>query len=197
MKRLAILGILASVVLLVAPVAVIAATPPNGITGNVTVVNTPLPVTGSVGLSGNSESSPLFVSDVDKPERHAFQASTFRQCPGNDVCAVEFTVPDGQLLVIETLTVTVQLPTGQRALVGIHPGSNVAIPLQFQGNFPSGILVPGDVYVAALPLRLYSNPGRTVRIAAQKNSETGSYVLEGSISGYWVACDAGSDCPLP
>ena len=46
MKRLAILGILASLVLLVAPVAVIAATPPDGITGNVTVVNTPLPVTG-------------------------------------------------------------------------------------------------------------------------------------------------------
>jgi hypothetical protein len=192
-------GALAIVLSLVVESRASAQGPPNGV--GVVVLNTPLPVTGTVSVGGNSAAAPLLVRDVDTLARQPFDSSNFNTC-GGDTCSVVFTVPAQKLLVIETVTANLQLPPGQRATVGVHAsaggGLNAALPMEFQGTFTSGqIVVPGDDYSAAASLRFYANPGTTVRIGAFRNSTTGTFVLGAAIVGYIVDCPTASACRLP
>jgi hypothetical protein len=192
-------GALAVVLTLVTNRRASAQGPPNGL--NVNVVNTPLEVTGNISLSGNSVATPLLIRDVDNLARRPFDDSNFSTCTGQ-TCNVTFAVPPGKLLVIETVTANLQLPPGQRATVGVFAsasgGLNSDLPVEFQGTFTSGqLVVPGDDYSAAAPLRFYANPGTTVRVGALRNGSTGSFVLGAAIVGYLVDCPAGSNCLLP
>jgi hypothetical protein len=87
---------------------------PTPSTVNVDVVNTPLPVTGSVGLSGNTAASPLLVRDVDNPARHRFQQLLTLGSDPNGGGELKIIVPANQLLVIETVSALFNLPTGEK-----------------------------------------------------------------------------------
>ena len=102
----------------------------------VTVVNTPLPVNvgnfpstqavsgtvnfgnfpSSLGVS-NVSGAPLYVRDVDNAAHHPFAAglSTGLTCtvaPGSGVCNASFSVPSGEELVIETVSIDAFLSPG-------------------------------------------------------------------------------------
>lgn len=109
----AIVGLLALIVTLVALVPLVSrgqgnsqnAPPPL----DVNVVNTPLPVTGTVSVS-NLASSPLTVSDVDNPARQPLQANII-EVPPQIPNPILFTVPAGKRLVIEYVSADIQANT--------------------------------------------------------------------------------------
>ena len=78
----------------------------GGSTAQVTVVNTPLPVTGNVGIS-NSESNPVPVKgniNVSDPATRAVTYNMKKLCGGTSSCQCKFAdVPAGKRLVIETI----------------------------------------------------------------------------------------------
>ena len=170
---------------------------PLSVTGMVGVNNFPatltgasVPVTGTVGLSGNSAAAPLLVRDVDNPARHPYHDSSGSQCVEVTTCFVSFVVPANKLLVIESVAVESDVPTGQK--VEVHIDSSFGLPVDFQGTFTSF-----DTYLGAFSGRLYKNPGATINVRADRNSTTSFFNLGADISGYLVDCGAGSGCPLP
>jgi hypothetical protein len=177
----------------------------------VTVVNTPLPISGSVSatqsgswnvgvtgvptvnlgtgnaigingpvLVGNPATSPVLVSDVDNPARHALQLNnacgiggTVISCSvvGQNVQGVDFTVPQGMRLVIEDVSFDVALPTGQKVLfctmdprVGGQLASLSFAPV-FTGTF-SGL----DHFISVNHIRGYADPGTTVSFSCDRDS---------------------------
>lgn len=165
----------------------------------VTVANTPLPVTGSVGVT-NSASSPVLVRDVDNPGRHPFQAvNGCHMSSGiDDICAFTFSVPSTNLLVIETVSARVELPIGQKAVVRITTTQGGVGVDHFLTVDPQGTFGTSDRLGVTHSVRLYADPGTTVRVRAARPSSTGGDAdVTGAISGYLVDCGAGSGCPLP
>src|SRR5215467_8053873 len=96
-------------VLLSAPTTTRAADPGPAAGINVNVVNTPLPVTGNVNVTGNSATNPLFVSDVNNPTRSPISA---------DVDSINsFHVPANRLLVIEWVSISCLVDVSSPATV--------------------------------------------------------------------------------
>ncbi len=192
--------------------------PPGGL--DVHVVNTPLPVTGTVGISGtptvnlgagntvgingtvkvgNSASSPVLVRDVDDAARSAFHASADVGIPDtrSEGLATITTVPAGKRLVIEYVSILAQAPTGQKLFAQItvfvdSVGQNHFITLTPQGAFSST-----DVFTAAQPTRLYADAGTNVTASLFRNATTGVVGNTVAISGYLVKCGSAAGCPLP
>jgi hypothetical protein len=111
----ALVGLLVLVVTLVAFVPLVSrgqgksvnAPPPF----DVNVVNTPLPVTGTVSVS-NLGDAPLPVRDVDNPARQPIQANII-EVPPQIPNPVLFTVPAGKRLVIEYVSADIQAANSQ------------------------------------------------------------------------------------
>ena len=203
-------GILAAVLSSVTsgPVSAQDPGPPGGL--GVRVVNTPLPVTGSLSLSGNNATNPFLVRDVDNAGRQAFVHRNvcflFTDIPCND----SLTAPADSRLVVETASVIVDVPVGQKPLAvifagsaGAIPNSGYAIPLQLQGTFPTGVGVCStgagncDTFVGTQVLRAYVERALTLTLFSARNSTTDHARVQFTVSGYFVKCGPGSDCPLP
>ncbi len=130
--------------------------PPGGL--NVTVTNTPLPVSGSIGVSGTvaatqsgtwnvgvtgtpnvSVGNVVAVQNVDEKGRVPYMQSGFQSCaPGNGLCDLVFpAVPAGKRLVIEHVSANIGL-NGSSSLNGTFllaggavfslPGRSMATP---------------------------------------------------------------------
>jgi hypothetical protein len=193
-----VFGLLAMVLTLFPDHRVGAAPAPS--TVNVDVVNTPLPVTGSVGLSGNTAANPLLVRDVDNPARHRYQNQVILQNDANGGGELQFFVPANQLLVIETVSVLFNLPSGEKpgdtflALDELQEPAGARYELPFLSMITTG---GRDYYRTTLPVRLYADPGSSIRCDVQRDSTTGTFNFYLTVSGYLVDCGAGSGCPLP
>ena len=152
---------------------------------NVTVTNTPLPVS----LGGTTA-----IRDVDNPARQAVVTTDTCNMAAALVCENSFSVPANKMLVIETVSVRSVGTPGARLLAHVSLGSapaNFAIPTVFAGNFGAS-----DIDHGTLSARLYAAPGSTVRlIGTLTNVGTGAFVA--SISGYLVDCGTGAGCPAP
>jgi hypothetical protein len=188
------LGILTMVLSLVTNRRVGAQGPPNGLT--VTVTNTPLPVTGTLSISGG----PVQVRDVDNPARHRYQNQVILQDDPNGGGELKITAPANQLLVIETVSALFNLPSGQKPgdvflaidEMGANAGARYELP------FLSIITTGGrDYYRTTLPVRLYADPGTSIRCDVQRDRTVGTFNFYLNVSGYLVDCGAGSGCPLP
>jgi hypothetical protein len=146
----------------------------------------------------------LFVRDVDNPAHHPFVAglSTGLTCTvasGNGVCNASFSVPSDEELVIETFSIEPFLALGFKAIgiISVVSGGTVVsctLPLTFVDTV-SGF----DQWVVTQPLRLYADPGSTVSVGIfQNNNNNGAGATnQFEISGYTIACGAGTGCPIP
>ena len=165
---------------------------------NVKVVNTdaePVPVTGTVSVS-NLGSSPLPVRDVDNPARRAVQFQAFLNCSGGGIgCSpaqTPYTVPEGKRLVIEYASMKVTLSEGQSAILGILTTLNGELVTHY---FPQtqpalapnpGISPSGNYVSAGQQVRIYADSGTNVSFQVDRTSNTGTFVIIVSMSGYLV-----------
>ena len=171
--------------------------PPGGL--GVNVLNTPLPVSGTVGISGNTATNPLLVRDMDNPARMPY-TDALSVAIGNGSSGNTFNfamVPSGKLLVIEFVSIQAGMPSMQRAFGQIETDATgttqiYQIPLAFVGTFTGT-----DELVGGQQVRLYARGGTTPAFNFARNSTTGSAPAFAAISGYLVNCGAGTGCPIP
>jgi len=118
-------------------------------TSSVNVVNTPLPVqgtvTGSVSIT-NPATNPVLVRDVDNPARHAFQQEVdVTFNAGETFVNPTIDVPAGKRLVVEYVSITACLPAGQKLTnAEIRTGATGGNP------FVAMIVTPGSTACADL-----------------------------------------------
>ena len=165
----------------------------------VTVVNTPsnpVPVTGSVTFGNTGD--PLLVRNVENPARSRFQASG--NCPMEDPiisCFINFTVPSGRLLVIETVSFEVFTPPGQRAVEDIFIAQDGVDGIFFYAVPLAGTFFGNDIQSGTSSTKLYADPGTTVKVRTTRNIGTGRASAFASISGHLVDCGTGPGCQAP
>ena len=187
----------------------------------VTVVNTPLPVqgtvtanignaavpvTGTVAVStlppislGNTETTPMFVRDVDNPARRPVLGSCdMVNAPGGGFqsCNIGFyspsgnftTVPTGSRLVIEYVSGELDLPTGAipdefnvRTSLG-----NAYTGISFDPRFV-GSIAATDLWKVSQQTRMYEDPGSTVVLEVSTTAPASSTFFAGvTVTGYLV-----------
>jgi hypothetical protein len=167
-------------------------------------ISSPLPASIPVSVT-NPAGRPVLVSDVDNAVRQTVQG--FSNCGAEPApgCSTQlFIVPSGKLLVIETLTASMQVPTGQKALLTLTV-QDPAVPkpefffltLEPQGTFTGSSASPSDFFAGTHLVRLYAGAGSTVSFEGKQNGSAGAVEVTVSISGYLVNCGSGSGCPLP
>src|SRR5215831_11603778 len=81
----------------------------------------PLPVTGSVAISGNAPANPLEVRDVDNRDRQAYEQNSGVLIPvGVRSGQVHFTdIPAGKRLVLDQISASLDLPVGVTAFMTV------------------------------------------------------------------------------
>ena len=179
-----------------APTSVEAAPTPT----MVTVANTPLPVTPTVG---SASATPLYVRNVDNSGHHPFAREV--SCSPADQfksCSVSFSVDSGKELVVETVSVEATVQTGNKTwgVISTSSGgvnlSSVQLPLQFQATFGGS----ADTYGGTQSLHLYADPATAVTLQGQEQPLGGAtFVFD--VSGYTVDCGSSgttsNPCPVP
>jgi hypothetical protein len=209
MRKGTILGIMGCVVLLVVPASVNAATQPPGIQGNVTVVSPiPLPVTGSLAVSGtanvnvvNQDSHPVPVTNG--PANTPLQVQLVTDPPWVPVASSSgvsqsspvvtvYRVPDtAQRFVIELVTYDIAGLTSGGLLV-----SKIGLGVTTGGSSIEHYLTVAPVitygtgafkeYSLAQQVTLYADPGSDVTCqvysdSATANSWSGTVTLGGRL----------------
>jgi hypothetical protein len=170
-------------------------------TPNVNVANTPnvnLAAGAQVGINPsantvrltNTLTSPLPVRDVDFGRQPFQDSASDTQQPGTNASTITIaTVPAGKRLVIEFLSALAQMPAGQ-SLVGCQINT-IAPPF---GGVTHELLineqpafVNGDaLWRASQHLRLYADPGSSVRMLVTRDSSAGQALFLATVSGYLV-----------
>lgn len=133
------------------------------------------------------------VKDVDNAARHAFQQVTSATIPiGSFGACGSFTVPAGQQLVIEYVSVFATLDTADTLL-------SVAVETTVNGFTTDHFVVPQKranvnpslpttiIWLASQQTRLYADPGTTVFGCGQRNDDTVSGNISVRVSGYLVS----------
>jgi hypothetical protein len=146
----------------------------------------------------NDATHPVPVRDVEQTGRQSFRAAV--SCladPGISFCNETLSIPDGKLLVIETISVSVRVPAGQQPNAEIGVGDGVSfltfvLPLQ---KIVTGL--PDDEYGALAAVRLYVAPGEQILLTADRSPSAGSARVLMKLSGYLVDCGTGPGCPVP
>lgn len=195
-RTLAILKIAGLVGLLSPSLALGAAqVPPSA---PVTVVNTtanPVPVTGTIGLTGtanvtvsNTGSNPVPTVSLNQDDKvlNAFRTRLLFG-GGSPQTDKEFTVPTGKRLVIQSISVHVDLATGQKPDVfltlPIDSGINVIeLPVSFAGSDALG----RDYYKGLHQTNWVADGGTTVKAVGRTFSGANTTSVDINVSGYLV-----------
>lgn len=148
---------------------------------DVVVVNPPaepVPVSGAVEVVNDARFEPYI------------SLATTLLSAGTVLGEVTFDVPEGKRLIVETVSVQADVPTGQKVrvmldvLVGISPTLSV-VPVQSPGPF-LGV----EYYVANQPFKLRKDalPGATdeIRVRMIRDAPAGGAGLAVTIHGYLV-----------
>jgi hypothetical protein len=131
--------------------------------------------------------TPLPVTDVFT--RNIYQETLSDQIlSGENFGVVTFsTVPPEQILVIETVSIQIDIPIGQKAAAGQLFGDVSATTAHFFPTFEVGSPNSGEARFAGLQnLRLYADPGASPSISSFRDSGTGSGRMTATISGYLI-----------
>jgi hypothetical protein len=187
-KQIAVFTVTVMAIALLAPRAPAAPNSPPG--PSVTVVNTqtnPVPVsvlnfpsgTNTVQVS-SSTNAPVFVQAVP---RHVFAEARGVTLTNSQAFSGEanlLTPPPGKRVVIETVSVFAELPTGQTPLASIRAGG-VAYSLLLTRQGPgSGAK---DFYVGTFPIRLYSQGA--VLVSLGRDPDAGDALAIFASAGYF------------
>ncbi len=176
----------------------------------VTVVNTPLPVTGDLTATlsgpitatvtgpltatlagpvdiGNTAANPVLVRNVDSAPEH-FQQRIQQNLPNAGVAIIDFDpVPAGKRLVVEYISVEFGAATASCSIM-TYPSHDFgeSCGLHLTAGQASGQLTPP--WKAAGPTNFSVTPGNWVRIDAngQQPILSNPWTVAASISGYFV-----------
>ena len=208
-KRILIPSIFA---ILVGAIALFALThgqgPPEGL--DVTIVNTPLPVTGTiVGTSDVNvtnavqvdDSTPITVNtNLDIPVRQPFHVPKEHTDVDGSIAGFPamFNVPASKRAVIEYVSARLILPVGQNITQIIFEsrapdGQGGEVFAQqflhptFKAAFSSGT---HQIFVSSQQTRFYANPGTVISIYFFRSSNAGTFDVEWAISGHLVDVDS-------
>jgi hypothetical protein len=139
----------------------------------VTIVNTPVPITGTVALV---PAQPFAIHGAGVTQDALFAAD-------------KFSVPAGKRLIVETVTISASVPPGDLASCGLTvspaaPGDLVThhFAVTPQGNAPT----PFDQFVSTAPVRLYFGPNDELTWFCFRSNGSGFITFAWSISGYLV-----------
>jgi len=152
---------------------------------DVTVVNTPanpVPVTGSVEVVNDTLYQPYI------------QLSSFDITEGNLLGEVLFDVPDGKRLILETLSVQVAVPEGQKVRVTLNAQVKPASPDKyFLGFVPvqsPGPILGVEYHIANQPFKLrqdwFSGSNSEITVNVLRDSSIGRATLLVTLYGYLV-----------
>ena len=181
------LVILLASLLFVDPARGHAAAPPGD--RDVKVVNTPaepVPVTGAVTV-GNAAASPVLVRDVDRSAPQPFSYSTATSFPGTSDFAgpMTFNVPAGKILVIETVSMKVEVAAGSnlRAAFATFSGgvaSEFYLPMT---GTPWGAF---QRFQTTQQVRIHADPGAQVWTLVQREGALPGGAAWFNVAGYLV-----------
>ncbi|KRA29873.1 MULTISPECIES: hypothetical protein [unclassified Nocardioides] len=148
---------------------------PVPVSGSVAVNNTganPVPVTGNVGVSGS-----VAVADNREP----FEKRVDLADAGGSVDTGNFQVPAGKRLVVEFISASVNVPSGQTPLLSANAGTGALgfpIPVQLQGVGNGNAF-----YEGATPVLDFAAPGSFYSITLERQLPAGGQVT-GDGGGY-------------
>jgi hypothetical protein len=112
----------------------------------------------------------------------------------NDTRSVTFLVPSGKRLIIETLTLLVKAPTGEKIMGFIHtPGSDgnpmiAHVPVPSQGVFGLGVVL--EHFIASQAMKVRVDGGNSVVVQAQRINPgkvtPEPFIVQATICGFLV-----------
>ncbi len=155
-------------------------------------------VNGPIAQVGNTASQPVPVRDVEYHGRQFFrEAVNCTAFPGDFFSQVRFLVPADKLLVIKTVSVGANVPSGRRAATScvvesFPPSFAYTVSLQHLQSFSTT-----DSFGALEQVRLYAGPGEQVRLVFFRDQVANSAIGSMTVSGYLVDCGPGPGCPIP
>lgn len=168
----------------------LAAGPPAGL--GVRVLNTPLPVTGTVNVGPVNITGTVPIRDIENPARQPYQNDEILSTPAGLLGDnATFTVPSDKRLVIEFVSFSANWPAGQyttRFFIGVCNAAGGTCPTSYYVA-PSAPVAEfgGEVFsVGSSPVRLYADPGTEVTVGVRRNATTGEGLASVSVSGYLV-----------
>jgi len=103
-----------------------------------------------------------------------------------DVINNVYTVPVDRMLVIETASIQLNVPTGTSALAYVRTtvGGVTArhfVPMTFQTTFNAGVT---DIRMGNISTRIYADPGTTVYFEVHRNGGAATGEVSMTLSGY-------------
>ena len=165
-------------------------------TQNVFVTNTasnpvPVAVNGTANISGtvnigNNSSAPIPVVEVTAAQRipKTFETGIYFNTGATDSYNTFYTVPDGKVLVVQSVTVqSFQMPAGEHMIsmgLGALYAAQRPIVIGFQGNDFDGY----PLFVGNFTGTMRFGPGSQVRVYGIRDSGTGACGGEAVVEGY-------------
>jgi len=155
---------------------------PNKPPQNVNVVNTPLPVTGTVAIE-NSSGNPLLVRDVDRSTRQPVQLNI--PIPLNEIPPI-IHVPLGKRLVLEYASIDVSVEASCRVAVITIQTVTGGVPADHIIPISNHILFGSrNVDLAGQVIKLYSDPGTNAAINFATSGDICKPTGLMAVSGYF------------
>lgn len=106
------------------------------------------------------------------------------------VSGLAYTVPAGERLVIDNVSLLADPPTGQKVEANFSEGPQVTnVPLIFEGTFGTN-----DSFDNAIPLRDYVEPGQQYKVTMIRSSGTDTMFWDAQAVGHLVDCTNGGGC---
>lgn len=148
-------------------------------------------------MVANTADNPVPVTSSDDPGRQAFAFFKNDKMPANDAQHyVQFTVPEGKRLVVESLSGSAGFDTSTEALVNVAVQATVnrslqsySLPAVFEGRSP--VAVYPYLWAATDLVRLYADGGTEVTIFWTRNTSSADEAnLNVSLQGYLIDCTA-------
>lgn len=159
---------------------------------DVIVVNTPakpVPVTGTVAVTGTSAVEVVNDALYEPYVKTAF----FELVDGTALGEVAFDVPDGKRLILETVAVQAAVPSGQKVRVSLQAQVAPSLNPYVLGFLPvqsPGPILGYEYYIANQPFKLRQNPmigsNAEIKVSMLRDSSVGDATLLATIYGYLV-----------
>ncbi len=135
-------------------------------------------------IVANTAANPVPVRDVDNGQQPVIVAGSFAIATGqNSASRLLLTVPAGKRLVVETVSISLDIPQGQflekLTLTGNHHAFELA-PTRLGTN--AGV----DWYGGTFAFRTYVDPGAEVIVFGYRNVTSGTTVISAVMSGYYI-----------
>jgi hypothetical protein len=135
----------------------------------------------------SSTNAPVIVRDVDNAQQ-PYQETMGAFVTGvNGTTAGFATVPAGKRLVVEFVSVTGTVPTGQKvtsaSIEDHHPNLFHVLTVTPQGTQP---VLGTDIFVASQQIRMYFEAGKSPSVSMGRDDTTGQMGIQATITGYFI-----------